>query len=400
MQAVTVLGATGSIGQSTLDVLARHPDRFSLYAITANTQVDKMLGLCLRYRPRFAVMADADSAAQLKKRLQDEAGISVLSGTAALDEVASAEPVAIVMAAIVGAVGLMPTLSAVRAGKRVLLANKETLVMAGHLFMQAVAEHKAELLPIDSEHNAIFQCLPGDYQRDLAQSRTRSDGLQQKGITRILLTGSGGPFRQTPLDLFSAITPEQAIAHPNWSMGPKISVDSATMMNKGLELIEACWLFNVAHQDVQIVLHPESIIHSMVAYNDGSVLAQMGNPDMRTPIANALGWPERIVSGVEPLDLIAVSQLTFEPADEIRFPCLRLARQAMQQGGTSMAILNAANEVAVQAFLQGQIAFTRIAELIEDTMNNIASQQTDSLQQILADDRRARDYASNSLSKA
>ncbi len=392
-KAISILGATGSIGLSTLDVLSRHPDRFQLYALTANTQVEKMAAICRTYQPEIAVMADIDSAAQLKKLLKDETGITVLGGTDALNDVASAGQVDIVMAAIVGAVGLMPTLSAVRAGKRILLANKETLVMAGHLFMQEVTKNNAELLPIDSEHNAIFQCFSSEFQQDLSTNKLNKPTAGQRGISKVLLTGSGGPFRDTPLDQFSTITPEQAIAHPNWSMGPKISVDSATMMNKGLELIEACWLFDVPHQDVEIVLHKQSIIHSMVAYNDGSVLAQMGNPDMRTPIANALGWPERIDSGVEPLDLIAVSQLNFEKADEIRFPCLRLARQAIQQAGTSMAILNAANEVAVEAFLNSQIAFTRIAELIEQTMNDIPYQNTDSLQQILADDQAARNYA-------
>ena len=382
-QKITILGATGSIGQSTLDVLARHPDRFEMYAVSANTQVDKMLQICRDHRPQYAVMADIDSAEKLYTKLGSEAPTTVLAGSEALQEIASADAVDTVMAAIVGAVGLMPTLAAVRAGKRVLLANKETLVMAGDLFMQEVAENDALLLPIDSEHNAIFQCLPLDYQQ----------GLSGKGVTKILLTGSGGPFRETPLDQFERITPAQAIAHPNWSMGPKISVDSATMMNKGLELIEACFLFDVPHDFVQIVLHPQSIIHSMVAYNDGSVLAQMGQPDMRTPIANALGWPERIVSGVEPLDLIAVSQLNFAQADEQRFPCLRLARQSIKQGGSSMAILNAANEIAVQAFLDGRIAFTRIAETIEMTMNNVQSHSASSLQLILQDDQQARDYA-------
>jgi 1-deoxy-D-xylulose-5-phosphate reductoisomerase len=259
--------------------------------------------------------------------------------------------------------------------------------MAGHLFMQEVKEHKAELIPIDSEHNAIFQCLPVDY----------ASGLPNKGVSRILLTGSGGPFRETPLAQFAEITPEQAIAHPNWSMGPKISVDSATMMNKGLELIEACWLFDVDESFVQIVLHPQSIIHSMVAYNDGSVLAQMGNPDMRTPIANALGWPQRIESGVEPLDLIAVSTLDFADADENRFPCLRLAREAIQQGGTSTAILNAANEVAVAAFLQNKIPFTRIPEIIKYTMDSISSHASDNLQQILLDDRTARHFVDKQM---
>ena len=388
MKSVCILGATGSIGQSTLDVLARHPDRFSLFAVTANTQVDKMVQICRQFRPQVAVMSDQDSAQSLQQQLRDMPQVSVLAGSDALTQVAAAPEVDVVMAAIVGAVGLMPTLAAVQAGKRVLLANKETLVMAGHLFMQQVDEHQAELLPIDSEHNAIFQCLPADLQR----------GLQQNGITRILLTGSGGPFRETPLEEFDRITPEQAIAHPNWDMGPKISVDSATMMNKGLELIEACWLFDIDQQDVEIVLHPQSIIHSMVAYNDGSVLAQMGNPDMRTPIANALGWPERIESGVEPLDLIEVSQLNFAHADEKRFPCLRLARQSIIEGGTSMAILNAANEVAVEAFLAGQIRYTQIAELIEQTMQHIPSRNTDSLQQIIEHDQLARTYVRQQLS--
>ena len=390
IQQITILGATGSIGQSTLDVLSRHPDKFELFAVTANTQVDKMLQICRDYRPQYAVMADIDSAEKLVTELGDDIETTVLAGAQALQDVASADAVDAVMAAIVGAVGLMPTLSAVRAGKRVLLANKEALVMAGDLFMQEVKQHNALLLPIDSEHNAIFQCLPSDYQQ----------GLPNKGVTKILLTGSGGPFRETPLDRFGQITPEQAIAHPNWSMGPKISVDSATMMNKGLELIEACWLFDVPHDFVQIVLHPQSIIHSMVAYNDGSVLAQMGQPDMRTPIANALGWPERIVSGVEPLDLIAVSQLNFAQADENRFPCLRLARQAIQQGGSSMAILNAANEVAVQAFLERKIAFTRIAEIIETTMNSVDSNPASSLHIILQDDQAARDCAAALIASA
>lgn len=389
MKTISILGATGSIGHSTLDVVSRHPERFRLYAVTANTQVDKMVEVCKRYQPELAVMADVESASRLQQRLADFPGISVLGGAQALDQVASDTQVDIVMAAIVGSVGLLPTLSAVRAGKRVLLANKETLVMAGGLFMQEVQKHGAELLPIDSEHNAIFQCLPVDYHQ----------GLTRKGVTRILLTGSGGPFRQTPLDQFDRITPEQAVAHPNWSMGPKISVDSATMMNKGLELIEACWLFDLAHEDVEIVVHPQSIIHSMVAYNDGSVLAQMGNPDMRTPIANALGWPERIVSGVEPLDLIEVSQLNFEKADEQRFPCLRLARQAIARGGTSMAILNAANEMAVAAFLQRRIGFNHIAQVIEQAMNHVQSCDTDDLQQILAHDQAARAYTTECIAK-
>jgi 1-deoxy-D-xylulose-5-phosphate reductoisomerase len=292
-----------------------------------------------------------------------------------------------VLAAIVGSIGLMPTLAAVRAGKRVLLANKESLVMAGSLFMTEVANHGAELIPVDSEHNAIFQCLP----------MGTSAGLAEKGVTKILLTGSGGPFRDLPLKDFEQITPQQAIAHPNWNMGPKISVDSATMMNKGLELIEACWLFGMDEANVEIVLHKQSIIHSMVAYNDGSVLAQMGKPDMRTPIANALAWPQRITSGVEPLDLLRVGQLDFEIVDENRFPCLRLAREAFRQGGTSMAILNAANEVAVESFLNHQIKFTEIAKLVEATLSHVVANSSDSLEVVLEDDVRARKYMNQQL---
>ncbi len=381
MQNICLLGATGSIGQSTLDVLARHPERFRLQAVSANRSVDRMLEICRKHRPRIAVMADAEAADRLADALDGE-DIEIRSGEQALVDIAADAEVDTVMAAIVGAVGLMPTLAAVRSGKRVLLANKEALVMAGQLFMNAVRDSGAELLPIDSEHNAIFQCLPSGQTR----------GLKQRGVSRIWLTGSGGPFREWPLDRFDSITPEQAIAHPNWSMGPKISVDSATMMNKGLELIEACWLFDLPESEIEILLHPQSIIHSMVAYNDGSVLAQLGNPDMRTPIAHALGYPDRLESGVEPLDPVAVSQLNFEAADENRFPCLRLARAAIAEGGTRPAILNAANEIAVDAFLNGRIAFTRIPQLIEDCMQHIDSHPGDSLERILADDRTAREH--------
>ena len=380
MRNICLLGATGSIGKSTLDVLARHPERFRLHAVSANHSVERMLEICRKYRPRIVVMADAAAAQGLADALAGE-DVEVRSGEQALVDIATDAEVDTVMAAIVGAVGLMPTLAAVHAGKRVLLANKEALVMAGQLFMNAVRESGAELLPIDSEHNAIFQCLPNG----------QTSGLKQRGVSRIWLTGSGGPFREWPLDRFDAITPEQAIAHPNWSMGPKISVDSATMMNKGLELIEACWLFDLPESEIEILLHPQSIIHSMVAYDDGSVLAQLGNPDMRTPIAHALGYPERIDSGVEPLDLVAVSQLNFEAADERRFPCLRLARAAIAKGGTRPAILNAANEIAVQAFLDGRIAFTRIPQLIEDCMQHIESHSGESLEQILGDDQAARE---------
>ena len=387
MKQVTILGATGSIGSSTLDVIARHPDKYALYALTANTNVEQMAKICQSHLPLFAVMGDAQSADQLEKLLSSNNVTEVLSGDAALARVASDSEVDMVMAAIVGSVGLMPTLAAVRAGKRVLLANKESLVMAGSLFMEEVASNSAELIPIDSEHNAIFQCLPMGV----------SNGLSEKGVTRILLTGSGGPFRELPLADFERVTPQQAIAHPNWDMGPKISVDSATMMNKGLELIEACWLFGMDETDVEIILHKQSIIHSMVAYNDGSVLAQMGNPDMRTPIANALAWPQRITSGVEPLDLLQVSQLDFEVADENRFPCLRLAREAIRQGGTSMTIMNAANEVAVEHFLSHRIKFTDIPKLIEKTLQKIDSRDAESLEIILADDARARNFVHQQL---
>lgn len=387
MKSITLLGATGSIGGSTLDIIARHPQLYSVYALTANSNVEQMATLCRQFNPAIAVMADADSAAILKSLLEKQS-TQVLSGQEALSAVACSDAADIVVAAIVGAAGLMPTLSAVRSGKRVLLANKEALVMAGALFMDEVNLHNAELLPVDSEHNAMFQCMPACY----------PVGLKPEGVTKILLTGSGGPFREIPLGDFEQVTPDQAKAHPNWDMGPKISVDSATMMNKGLELIEACWLFDIDESDVDIVLHKQSIIHSLVAYNDGSVLAQMGNPDMRTPIANALAWPHRIESGVEPLDLIAVSQLNFESADENRFPCLRLAREACRQGGTSSTILNAANEVAVENFLAGRIKFTEIPMLIEKTLNNTESRPADDLEVVLEDDYKARCYVESQLS--
>jgi len=374
MRSITILGATGSIGQSTLDIVARHPDRFSVYALTANSNVQKMHELCLRFKPRYVVMSEQASAQHLSTAtngLQTE----VLAGEAALAEVAAAEAADIVVAAIVGAAGLMPTLAAVRAGKRVLLANKESLVMAGALFMDEVRRHGAELLPVDSEHNAIFQCLPpGGIGRAVLDS----------GVQRIILTGSGGPFRDVEISELESVTPEQACAHPNWDMGPKISVDSATMMNKGLEMIEACWLFDVDEADIEIVLHRQSIVHSMVSYLDGSVIAQMGNPDMRTPIANALGWPERIDSGVEPLNLLQVSQLDFTLADEARYPCLSLAREAWHRGGTCMAVLNAANEIAVERFLQRDIGFMDIPQLIENVLKRSTTGPADSLDTVLA----------------
>lgn len=380
---VTVLGATGSIGLSTLDVLARHAERYEVFALTAFSRVDELAVLCRRHRPRLAVVADARAAASLQQRLRD-AGLNteVLYGEQALCEVASAAEVDVVMAAIVGAAGLRPTLAAVQAGKRVLLANKEALVMSGALFMQAVRRHAATLLPIDSEHNAIFQCLP-----------ERTGSLEQLGVRRILLTASGGPFREFTLEQMASVTPAQACAHPNWSMGQKISVDSASMMNKGLELIEACWLFDVPPARVEVVVHPQSVIHSMVDYLDGSVLAQLGNPDMRTPIAHALAWPERIDAGVSALDLFRIARLDFQAPDEQRFPCLRLARQAAEQGGTAPALLNAANEVAVAAFLAGRIGFTAIAALIEEVLQREPVAAADDLQQVFAADARARELA-------
>jgi 1-deoxy-D-xylulose-5-phosphate reductoisomerase len=386
MKAVTILGSTGSIGVSTLDVLSRHPEQFRVYALTANGSVEAMLTQCQQYQPDVAVMRDSDAAERLTRRLKD-VGCStrVLSGQKALQEVAASEQTDYVVAAIVGAAGLLPTLAAARAGKRILLANKEALVMSGALFMHEVQQNKATLLPVDSEHNAIWQCMPlGEEQHH---------DFRGKGVRRIILTASGGPFRDTDLALLEHVTPEQAVAHPNWSMGQKISVDSATMMNKGLEVIEAHWLFGLPTQQIEVVLHRQSIVHSMVDYDDGSVLAQMGNPDMRTPIANTLAWPVRIDSGVAPLDLVAAGRLDFAKADFDRFPCLRLAYQALEAGGTSTAILNAANEMAVEAFLQRQIRFTDIARIIEQVLDALPANKADSLEQILADDQAARSLA-------
>lgn len=380
-QQVTVLGATGSIGLSTLDVLARHPQHYRLYALSGFSRLAELQQLCLRHRPKFAVTADAASAAHLQQQLR-ACGLDtrVLSGEDGLCAVAAAEAVDVVMAAIVGAAGLKPTLAAVCAGKKVLLANKEALVMSGALFMQAVRDNGATLLPIDSEHNAIFQCLPDDYRR----------GLTALGIRRILLTASGGPFRQFSAEALAGVTPQQACNHPNWSMGRKISVDSASMMNKGLELIEACWLFDVPPSRVEVVVHPQSVIHSLVDYVDGSVLAQMGNPDMRTPIAHALAWPQRIDSGVAPLDLFRIGRLDFEAPDEQRFPCLRLAREAADAGGDAPALLNAANECAVDAFLNGRMGFTDIPRLIEAVLQAEPLTAGDCLDSLLDSDRRAR----------
>ena len=378
---ITILGATGTIGVNTLDVMARHPQRFRVVALTAHRDVDRLFDQCREHRPAYAVMADPAAAERLDERLRAAGlGIEVLSGVAGLEQVASHEATDYVMAGIVGAAGLLPTLAAARAGKRVMLANKEALVMSGQLFMDEIRASGAELLPIDSEHNAIFQCMPPQFGR----------GLASVGVERILLTASGGPFRDLPLERLVTVTPEQAVAHPNWVMGRKISVDSATMMNKGLEVIEACWLFGTDTSRVEVVLHPQSVIHSLVAYNDGSVLAELGNPDMRTPIAHALAWPERMASGVAPLDLIAVARLDFERPDLARFPCLRLAYEAHAAGGTATAILNAANEIAVQAFLDGAIRFTDIPRVIEQALADVPARPATDLETVLAADAAAR----------
>lgn len=381
MQRICVLGATGSIGKSTLDVIARHPERYKAFALTAHTRIAELVQLCIQFRPQYAVVADEANRLSVQQSLQ-KSGIKteVLSGSQALCDVASHPDVDTVMAAIIGAAGLLPTLSAVKTGKKILLANKEALVMSGALFMQAVEDYHATLLPIDSEHNAIFQCMPSSFNRN----------LDEVGVERILLTASGGPFRNMPKEQLVNVTPEQACAHPNWSMGRKISVDSATMMNKGLEFIEACWLFNAQPEQIEVVIHPQSIVHSMVAYTDGSVLAELGNPDMRTPIAHALAWPKRIASGVAPLDLFKIAQLDFYQPDNERFPCLKLAEQAMIIRGTAPAILNAANEVAVAAFLQGHIKFTEIVQLIDYVLDKQPVIQADSLETILQEDAEAR----------
>lgn len=381
---ITILGSTGSIGESTLDVIARHPDRFRVAALTAHKNVEKMLLQCQRFRPCYAVMLDTESAEQLAKAIQ-VAGIDteVLSGIESLEKVASLPEVNTVMAAIVGAAGIRPTFAAARTGKLVLLANKETLVMAGRIFMDLVKQHSATLLPIDSEHNAIYQSLPHRFNGDLAAV----------GVSRILLTASGGPFRCSPLASLEEVTPEQACAHPNWDMGQKISVDSATMMNKGLEVIEAHWLFDAAPDKIQVVIHPQSVIHSMVAYIDGSVIAQLGNPDMRTPIAHAMGYPDRIESGVSALDMFKVAHLDFEQPDFERFPCLRLAYQALGAGGNMPAVLNAANEIAVESFLKRRMSFTAIPTMIAHVMQTVKQEEITTLDDVLRTDRLARDVA-------
>jgi 1-deoxy-D-xylulose-5-phosphate reductoisomerase len=387
---LTVLGATGSIGCNTLDVVRRHPDRFHIVALTAHRDLEGLYRQCLEFRPRYTVLADEERGAELALRLRTELPeTEVLTGTGGLEVVAGIPEASFVMAAIVGAAGLLPALAAVRAGKRLLLANKEALVMAGALFMDEAAQHGAEILPIDSEHNAVFQCLPAGFRGRVTEA----------GVRRILLTASGGPFRSTPLSELERVTPEQACSHPRWKMGRKISVDSATMMNKGLEVIEACWLFGASPDEIQVVLHPQSVIHSLVEYTDGSLLAQLGNPDMRIPIAHALAWPERIESGVASLDLAAVARLDFEPPDLERFRCLDLAYRCAREGGSAPAVLNAANEVAVGAFLEGRMRFTSIPAVIEDTIEKMPAVATATLEGLLEIDRSARAVAEQAVAR-
>jgi 1-deoxy-D-xylulose-5-phosphate reductoisomerase len=379
MQRITILGATGSIGASTLDVLARHPEKYQVHALTAHSRVDELAALCRTHRPARAVVGTLEAAQRLSQLVQGLPTV-VEYGEQALCDVAASSDTDTVMAAIVGGAGLAPTLAAARAGKKVLLANKEALVMSGQLFMDAVKEHKATLLPIDSEHNAIFQSLPQAYARKPGES----------GVSRILLTASGGPFLHRPVDTLEHVTPEEACKHPNWVMGRKISVDSATMMNKGLEVIEAHWLFGAPASIIEVVIHPQSVIHSMVSYVDGSVVAQLGNPDMRTPIAHALAFPERIESGVGQLDLTQMSALQFHRPDFQRFPCLALAFEALRDGGTSPALLNAANEVAVQAFLERRIGFRDIDRVIGRVMDDSPNAEASSIDAVMEQDARAR----------
>lgn len=389
MRKICVLGSTGSIGVSTLDVIQRNPERFQVVSIAANSNVDVMFEQCLTFKPQKVVMVSQPHAAELKARLSDQnISIDVLSGEQALCDVASDEAIDTVMAAIVGAAGLMPTYAAIKANKRVLLANKEALVTSGQIFIDALKASNATLLPIDSEHNAIFQCLPWAEQDKVGDCQ-----LKSQGVNKILLTGSGGPFRTYPLDMFSDITPEQACKHPNWDMGKKISVDSATMMNKGLEFIEAKWLFNVEADDIQVVLHPQSTIHSMVQYKDGSVLAQMGNPDMRTPIAHALAYPERVDAGVDNLDFFTTASFDFQAPDFDRYPNLKLAIDACKSGQAACTALNAANEIAVEAFLNNEIKFTDIFKINETSVKKFVLEQVTSIDEVVDLDSRVRQFA-------
>jgi 1-deoxy-D-xylulose-5-phosphate reductoisomerase len=390
-QYISILGSTGSIGQNTLDVVLRHPKLYKIFALSAHTSIKKLLEQASICSPQYIVVSDPSKYSDAKKLLQ-QSGLQceLLSGSEALEQVASAPEVDTVMAAIVGAAGLLPTLAAVKSGKKVLLANKESLVMSGELFMRAVNDNNAQLLPIDSEHNAIFQCLPVNFQYA---------DLENSGVSQILLTGSGGPFLTTPLDQLELVTPDQACAHPNWDMGRKISVDSATMMNKGLEFIEARWLFGLEAKDIQVVLHPQSIIHSMVQYKDGSVLAQMGNPDMRTPIAHGLAFPHRIDSGVKALDFKNLTDFSFTQADPERYPNLHLAMQASTAGQYATTVLNAANEIAVEAFLSKRIGFTQIAEVNQECLQQIEPHALESIEAVIQSDQLARRCAADITNK-
>lgn len=384
---VAILGSTGSIGQSTLDVIRLNPDRYRVYMLSANRNVESMLAQCEQFKPHYAIMQNEQAAEQLQAQIQQKAlPVTVLQGDQAMCDVVASTEVDIAVAAIVGAAGLLSTLAAAKAGKRVVLANKEALVMSGSLLMQSAEDSGALIMPTDSEHNAIFQCMAD-------HSLSKSEA----GIEKILLTGSGGPLRNCSKTELSVVTPQQALKHPNWSMGPKISIDSATLMNKGLEVIEACTLFSLELSDIDVLIHPESVIHSMVHYRDGSVLAQLGRPDMRTPIAHALAWPERIHSGVEPLDFTKIAGLHFEAPDVDRFPCLRLAYEAMRTGGTAPTVLNAANEVAVDAFLNGNVSFLQLAQLVEDTLSYAKISPATDLATIIEADKHARILAGTKL---
>ncbi len=394
MQRMVILGATGSIGSSTLSVIERNPEAYSVYALVANTNVEKMLALCETHRPQIAHMVDTNAAQSLKQRLPASLKVEITTGEDQLIDLVSATCVDSVMAAIVGAAGLLPTLAAIKAGKRVLLANKESLVMSGRLFIEEMRRSGAQVLPVDSEHNAIYQALPESLQNNIGYCE-----LEKAGVSHILLTGSGGPFLTSELASLASMTPAQACKHPNWSMGRKISVDSATMMNKGLEYIEARWLFNAADEQLKVVIHPQSVIHSMVQYLDGSVLAQLGNPDMRTPIAHCMAYPQRIHSGVEPLDFFKVGQLSFLEPDFNRFPCLALAIEACKQGQEATTVVNAANEISVQAFLDNKIKFTDIAKVNEACLSQVSPQSLSSIEDIIRLDLQSRSYAAEWVNK-
>ena len=391
MKNITILGSTGSIGCSTLAVIRQNPDLFKAFALTGGQNVGKMTEQCLEFRPNYVAMADEEAAQQLKNNLVDlKLNIEVFHGQQAICDLAELTEADMVMAAIVGAAGLKPTLAAIKKGKRILLANKESLVTCGHLFMQAVKQYGAQLLPVDSEHNAIFQSLPSEVQQNLGFAN-----LADYGITKIVLTGSGGPFRDLPLNQLTTVTPEQAVAHPNWSMGKKISVDSATMMNKGLEYIEARWLFNASEEEMEIIIHPQSIIHSMVRYQDGSVIAELGIPDMCTPIAYAMSYPARISSSVPALDFTQISSLTFSQPDFNRYPCLKLAIEAFNQGQAATTALNAANEMAVAAFLQNKIGFMDIAKQVATVLETLDFPEPTTIEDVFAIDLWARQTCAN-----